>query len=34
MSLEKAINIEYEFNSSLSINEELNPIVVQLIEFG
>ena len=34
MSFNESININNEINRSLSINEELNPIVVQLIEFG
>ena len=35
MSIEENININNEiFNKNRSINEELNPIVIQLIEFG
>ena len=34
MSFQEAININNEINRSFSINEELNPIVVQLMEFG
>lgn len=35
MSLENVLNIENEKNNrDKSINEEINPIILQLIEFG